>query len=379
MYTLDCWQKRVEFDPHKHYGFVTVTAPARFDFIGGWTDTPPYYFDNVGCVLNTSLQLIECGKQQTLRNDDVWIKITISSAKEFSVTENSCRLTHPEQNLIISKTLEFLQLYRPGISIEITNQIPKGSGLGGSSLLVASILAGLWGFFLGAGFIREHLNGLINNVLLIEQLMESGGGWQDQIGGLFPGLKLIETTPEKPCNYSISYLESTCEQLSSTSLIIDTRIQRKAVKILNSIRQKYINRDRKVLEMLKTIAVNAKLGFTLLERNDIESFASLLSESWEMVNEIESGIVEPVNVLKNICGNDLIGHKIGGAGGGGFALAIFEDIEKKEYYRKKIQNSLKNCLMYDPVFCETGLTIIQDNSLCRPDAQIVCIDKIENV
>ena len=42
---------------------------------------------------------------------------------------------------------------------------------------------------------------LINNVLLIKNMMESGGGgWQDQLGGGISGIKLIETTPNNKCN-----------------------------------------------------------------------------------------------------------------------------------------------------------------------------------
>ena len=31
------------------------------------------------------------------------------------------------------------------------------------------------------------------DVLRLEQLMSTGGGWQDQVGGIIPGLKLITT------------------------------------------------------------------------------------------------------------------------------------------------------------------------------------------
>ena len=357
MFKLDCWNNKTTIDLSRNYGDVTVMAPARFDFIGGWTDTPPYHFDNVARVLNTPVVLSGGGEHQDGKKA---IVIGVTSSDRLTVIENGKPVTNPENHLIISKTLEFLGLDRPCITLALSNEIPMGSGLGGSSLLVATLLAAIWGYYRGTDYIVNHLNDLINNVLLIEQLMESGGGWQDQIGGLFPGIKLIETAPENPCRYTISYLGKPSKLLDDCSLIIDTRIQRKASRILYSIRQKYVDRDPSTLIMLRTITDNARLGFTMLEQDNLHGFAELLSDSWRMVNEIEYGAVESVEELHRLCGDDLIGMKMGGAGGGGFILAIFEDQGKKDHYLKKIRDRFPSCLIYRPCFGGSGLSVSQN-------------------
>jgi fucokinase len=272
---------------------------------------------------------------------------------------------------VIAKTLEFLSIgvpdvFRthvgvpftsPKVSISITNSIPHGSGLGGSSLLTASLLGALMAFYLGIDYLREHMTDLVNNVLYIEQMMGSGGGWQDQIGGLFPGVKLIGTNPEEPCSYSIDYLDRGIELLNERSLVIDTRVQRKAARILASIRQKYVDRDPRTVRMLAAIARNAQIGFRLLADLDIRSFAELLSDSWRMVNEVESGSIEAVECLRTLFRDDLIGMKIGGAGGGGFILAIFGDRDRKEYHRRSVRNEYPECIVYDPVFGGEGMAV----------------------
>ena len=263
---------------------------------------------------------------------------------------------------MIRNTLEFLSLDHPPLRITIANSIPKGSGLGGSSLLTASILSALLGAYRGVRYVRDHLCELTGNVLLIEQMMGSGGGWQDQIGGMFPGVKLIGVSPSDPCRYSIAYLERSVEELNRRSLIIDTRIQRKAARILYSIRQKYLDRDPRTLDTLDSIAVNARLGFRLLEDGNIRDFAALLSESWERVNDIESGSIEPVERIRRICGNDLHGMKIGGAGGGGFILAIFSDPEARAHYRGRIHDEYSNCLIHEPIFGIPGLALLHPES-----------------
>ena len=356
MYELDCWKNTTIIDTSDVHGPITLQVPARFDFIGGWTDTPPYHFSNIARVLNATLELSGGGEKQSGKA----IVISVKPSASLAVTENNKPVKVPENNLIISKTFEFLGLEQPDISLSISNTIPKGSGLGGSSLLVASLLTALWGYYKGVDYIVGHLNELINNVLLIEQFMESGGGWQDQVGGLFPGVKLIETTPENPCHYTISYLEQPCDTLNRNSLIIDTRIQRKASNILFSIRQKYVDGDTRTITVLRTIAENARLGFDLLVRNDIHAFAELLSDSWRIVNDVEYGAVEVVDEIKTLCGKDLLGMKIGGAGGGGFILAIFSDEDRKEYYMEKIRTRFPDCLIYKPVFGGSGLAVTQD-------------------
>lgn len=374
MYKLDCWENKVIIGPNKVFGAVKIMLPARFDFIGGWTDTPPYYFDNDASVLNSTLTL---GRDDNEHDINKGIKIEIYPAKEFTVIENGKVIRDLNENLIIKKIQELLDINNPKLSISISNCIPKGSGLGGSSLLATAILAGLWGYFKGINYIGEHLNELVNNVLLIEQLMKSGGGWQDQIGGILPGIKLIETTPEEKCNYSISYLENSSQALNNTSLIIDTRIQRKASNILYSIRQKYVDRNPKTIKVLKTIAANARLGFILLEEGKLVHFAELLSESWQMVNEIENGSVECSESIKRICGKDLIGLKIGGAGGGGFVLAIFRDAEKKEFYKKIIEKHFPDCFIYNPVFGGPGLSVYQEDRINNKNMKYYQIDKIK--
>jgi fucokinase len=40
-------------------------------------------------------------------------------------------------------------------------------------------------------------------VLVVEQIMGTGGGWQDQIGGLYPGIKCTESFPEQPLRLQV--------------------------------------------------------------------------------------------------------------------------------------------------------------------------------
>lgn len=347
MYVLDCWKMKRNIDVSKNYGDIEVTIPARFDFIGGWTDTPPYYFDNDAAVLNTTLVL-----------EKPAINIRISSSNKFVFIENNKEVNNIADHMVMLKTLEFCNLVDPDIRIEINNSIPKGSGLGGSSLLVAGLLVAILAYYQGKQNVLEDLDQIVNDVLLVEQMMGSGGGWQDQIGGIFKGIKLIRTYPDMPCKFKIKYLNE-IKELNDRSLIIDTKISRRAFFILNSIRQKYIEKDKQTIKVLRNIKNNAVVGFNFLKEGNISHMAKLMDESWQMVNSIETNSsIEMVDRIKNMCGKDISGLKIGGAGGGGFILVIFEDFEKRNYWQNKFLENFLGCLVYEPIFGGEGLRLV---------------------
>ena len=67
--------------------------------------------------------------------------------------------------------------------------MPKGSGLGTSSILSGACVKALHEF-LGLSCSEGALYDI---VLCMEQMMSTGGGWQDQVGGLTNGIKYITT------------------------------------------------------------------------------------------------------------------------------------------------------------------------------------------
>jgi fucokinase len=358
MFTLDCWSHTHRFTRTGPHFPVTVRVPARFDFIGGWTDTPPYFFDHPSGVLNSTLSLSHSiGRTNCPDGSNASIEISIRHSERCTITENGLPVPDVSRHIVLARTFEFLGMSSPALSIDIRNSIPHGSGLGGSSLLTASLLCALNAYHRGAGVLMDHLDEVVNNVLYIEQMMDSGGGWQDQIGGLYPGVKLIAAIPGAPCSYTIGYIERGIDLLGACSLVIDSGIRRKAARILVSIRGKYVEGDPRTAETLATIAGNACLGFAHLENLDIPSFAGLLSNSWRMVNDIESGSVDMVEKLRSLCGNDLMGIKIGGAGGGGFILAIFSDPGSRDFHSRRISLEFPGCTVYEPVFGIDGLIV----------------------
>ena len=133
-----------------------------------------------------------------------------------------------------------------------TKMIPRGSGLGTSSILSGTVLKALYEFM----GISKTDNQISYDVLRLEQLMSTGGGWQDQIGGLVKGIKLIKSNPGKSQVLEIKTLQlsdATINELNKRLILINTSQRRLARNLLRDVMGKYICGIAETKEVLSEI------------------------------------------------------------------------------------------------------------------------------
>lgn len=359
MFLHESWAVRRPLDTSSPRGLTTVRVPARFDFIGGWTDTPPYYFDHEAAVLNTTVRLKRIGSQIDASSDKV-IVVSVQAADEWTVFENGQPLVANQDHIVVNAVKDVLGLVLPPVKLSIDNNIPKGSGLGGSSLLAAAIYAAFSAYYEGVDLSAPKVRELIDGILVVEQMMTSGGGWQDQIGGVLGGVKLVTTTPDKP-GYRIQRCpQPVVDDLNRCSLVVNSNRQRRAAMILWSIREKCYLKDPKAMALMDEIRGNAQQGFAQLQAGQVADFAKLYATSWQHVNNVETKTSIPlVDELTALCGESLLGCKIGGAGGGGFVVMTFASEEARNAAAEMIATEIKGSDVYEPIFGGPGLEIEQ--------------------
>ena len=85
-----------------------------------------------------------------------------------------------------------------GLKLTTQTSIPRGSGLGTSSIMAGAVLHCL-SQLIGLETTPAQL---FDEVLCLEQMLTTGGGWQDQVGGLWGGIKLVTTAPGLPQQHS---------------------------------------------------------------------------------------------------------------------------------------------------------------------------------
>lgn len=236
--------------------------------------------------------------------------------------------------------------------------IPKGSGLGTSSLLSAACVKGLYAF---TG--REVTqNEVYSRVMCMEQIMSTGGGWQDQVGGLSAGIKMVSSAPglrQDIFTEPVRISPETLQELKNRFALIYTGQRRLARNLLREVVGKYIGGEPSAVQVLNEIQRLAVLMRFELEKGNVDGFAGLLSEHWECSKRLDAGCTNTCidQIFHSV--EDLIdGRMICGAGGGGFLQVIL----KKNVCVADLQKRLRE-VFADSGVCVWKAEILTDSSV----------------
>jgi fucokinase len=201
----------------------------------------------------------------------------------------------------------------------------------GTSSILAGCIVGSISACCGVDFTHDDKH-LTHAVLGIEQLLTTGGGWQDQVGGLLGGFKLttskcnvfplsitIESVPIKP---KVRY------EVNNRLLLAFTGKTRLAKNILQTVLRRWAQRSPEIVETVTELIPAASVARDAVISGDIDLLAASLNEFWGHKKRMcgdKSG-VEPELV------RDLISHlneqnmisagSLCGAGGGGFMVLL---------------------------------------------------------
>lgn len=348
---------------------VMVELPVRVNWGGGWTDTPPYCNENGGVVLNAAILIngirpvqVTVKKIEHLciefESEDIGVKGSTESIDEVRDCCNPYDYFALHKAALIASGVipasgnitlrDVLEKIGTGIyiSTKVTG-IPKGSGLGTSSILAGAAIKALWEF---TG--REYTeNELYDTVLIMEQLMSTGGGWQDQVGGLTDGIKYITTDAGLKQNIRVEHLDipdSMKVELDERFAIIYTGQRRLARNLLREVVGNYINgRKETIYALTEMKRVAAGMRDSLME-GSMERFICEMNHHWELSKMLDHGVSNTcIEQIFATC-EELIDAKfIAGAGGGGFLQVIL----KKGVTRRQLDEHLQN------VFQGTGVAV----------------------
>lgn len=337
-------------DAHKsfHPRRVQVELPVRVDFVGGWSDTPPWSIERAGCVLNMAISLegslpigttIETTETTgVLIADDAENQLYIEDFTSISAPfdkDDSFRLV--KSALVVTGIVHDKILVDMGLRIKTWAYVPRGSGLGTSSILAAAVVKGLLQIIDG----DESTENVARLVLVLEQLMGTGGGWQDQIGGLYPGIKCTASFPGIPLRLQVIPLLASPQLISELQqrlLVVFTGQVRLAKKVLQKVVTRYLRRDNLLVSSIKRLVELAKIGREALMNCDVDELGEIMLEAWRLHQELDPFCSnESVDRFFSFAGPYCCGYKLVGAGGGGFALLLAKHAESAKQLRHRLQ------------------------------------------
>ncbi len=215
-----------------------------------------------------------------------------------------------------------LRTFGGGIELTTLAAVPKGSGLGTSSIMGAVLMAVI-GRAMGRVF---TLRDLFHAVLRLEQALTTGGGWQDQVGGVVGGSKIISAEagliPDTRIHYLVpDVLDPRANE--GQTLLYYTGITRLAKGILAHVVGHYLQRDRATMATLQRIRGLAPQVADAMSRRDLAAFGEHVATAWDLNKELDPGSSnDAVEDLLSRIGPHVHGAKLLGAGGGGFILMV---------------------------------------------------------
>lgn len=341
-----------------HDQIVWARSPVRIDLAGGWTDTPPYCLFEGGGVVNFALRINgqeplqayvkRSDKEQIiLRSIDLGATEIVNSTSElYNFAKPGSPFAIPKAALVLCGVAQkddawnrVLERMGGGLEITLLSALPAGSGLGTSSILSATILAALSEYF-NLNWEKPVLG---EKTLLLEQMLTTGGGWQDQYGGLYGGAKYITTERGLTQSPKVEWLPDnlfSSPEYAHNHLLFYTGQTRMAKNILSNIVDKVLLNEGETLCQLREIRELATEIAQAISHANLIEYGRLLKASWEANKRLDPGTSTPeIEKMIQLIDDYSLGYKLPGAGGGGFLYILAKDEVATSHIRKILTES----------------------------------------
>ena len=355
-------------------------SPVRIDIAGGWTDTPPFCLMEGGNVINLAIELNGQPPLQTYVRPSREPRVVLRSIDlgAMEVVETYEQLTDfmhvgspfsiPKAALVLAgfgkgsghQDLQSqLESFGSGIELTLLSAIPAGSGLGTSSILAATVLGAL-NDFCGLGWDKNEIG---HRTLMLEQMLTTGGGWQDQFGGVLGGVKLLQTGRGFDQSPRVRWLPNDLwlqPEYRPCHLLYYTGITRTAKQILAEIvRRMFLNHGGE-LALLREMKEHTMEMYEAIQENNFQRVGLLMRRTWQQNQLLDSGTNPPaVKALTDLIDDLCLSYKLPGAGGGGYLYMIAKDSEAAARIKQILNTHRpnKNARFVEMTLSTSGLQI----------------------
>ena len=273
---------------------VIARAPTRIDLGGGWTDVPPYCDREGGFVCSIAIARYAVARVTTGRGNE-----------------------RPESALL-QAVLRRARV--TDIAATLTNDFPKGAGLGGSSSASAAVL----------GALAAWSGRPIDRVAIAEEgrrieVEEMGiaGGRQDHYAATHGGALALTFTTTVAVR-RIPLPASVRRDLVASCTLIYTGESRISGNTITAVLGAYEAGERRVLDALQRMRELAMDMSTALAAGDLHALGELLGEHWQHQRSLHPSIPTPRidEIVATAQRAGALGCKAMGASGGGCVLVM---------------------------------------------------------
>ncbi|XP_007938609.1 L-fucose kinase [Orycteropus afer afer] len=335
--------------------WVVAECPARVDFSGGWSDTPPLAYELGGAVLGLAVQVD--GRRpigaRARRIPEPELRLAVGPRQNEMAVKLVCRslddlqdYCQPHAPGALLKAVficagivgvcselplsdQLLHAFGGGFELHTWSELPHGSGLGTSSILAGAALAALQ----RAAGRAMSTEALIHAVLHLEQVLTTGGGWQDQVGGLVPGIKVGRSRAQLPLKVEVEEItvpEGFIQKLSDHLLLVYTGKTRLARNLLQDVLRSWYARLPAVVQNAHSLVQQTEECAKAFRQGSLPLLGQYLTSYWAQKKLMAPGC-EPLAVrrMMDVLAPHVHGQSLAGAGGGGFLYLLTKEPRQK--------------------------------------------------
>ena len=307
---------------------IQIKSPLRLGFAGGGTDLDYYVNKFGGLILNTTISLYTYVTIEYI--DNQIILESIDQKKKFRFDKTLYLELNGELDLLKGVYNRFVKEFKlEPFTFKVTtfSEVPLGSGLGGSSTLVVSLVKAF------SRFLNISLNKyeIVNLSFKVEREdIGIAGGLQDYYSAVFKGFNFIKFSTNKCVLINqLNLDENIIKTIENSIVLYYTGIQRNASIIEKN--KTILLYENITLESMHKIKKDVQLMKNAIILGDINEMANILDTSWREKKRLNKNVsnTEIDKIYKLALENGAYGGKLSGAGGGGFMFFIV-DIKKKK-------------------------------------------------
>lgn len=295
--------------------YARARAPVRVSFGGGGSDLTHYFVEMGGAVVNATISLYS---HATLRRrSDAKIIIHSRDLNASVSADDLTDLLSKEDTFGLVK--EVLRAIMPGFGFELWlhSDFPMKSGLGGSAVMVSSIL----GCFNELRHDRWDQHELAELAYQAERLYFGvAGGWQDQYAAVFGGFNFMEFQRAQNIVQPLRIAPDVFVELEENLVLCHTGIDHDSGAIHEDQKRALAQVD-----IQKLVKANVDLSYQMrnqLLRGKLDDFGALLDRAWQYKRQFSQKISSDVidEIYDGALHHGAKGGKLLGAGGGGYFL-----------------------------------------------------------
>lgn len=218
------------------------------------------------------------------------------------------------------------------ISLDIRTDVPEQAGLAGSTAMLASVM----------GCVLAYLSIEMNKHELAEMIhateadiMKVSCGYQDHYMTIFGGLNCMDFKGKEWMksalnggNEPFATIESLNGLVNELPMVLaHTGIKRNSGSVHKSLRERWLEGEKKVVEGYRRIAELGRLGKKALLVQDWEDLGGLMNENHAIQRDLGGSGPSNEKLIGAALAYGAWGAKLAGAGNGGTIIALTDDVK----------------------------------------------------